>query len=134
NLYDIVTLYFFIVFIVCILLYLFSEVRVEKDLKWYHFLLMLAGIIGMFLLPEGQKENAIITDFQFSTYMLLFISGILASAAMILPGISGSFVFLVIGVYETIIHAVSAMNIKILFIAACGIGIGIIFMSKLIHY
>src|SRR5699024_7865174 len=50
------------------------------------------------------------------------------------PGISGSFVFLVIGVYETIIHAVSAMNIKILFIAACGIGIGIIFMSKLIHY
>src|SRR5699024_7034092 len=90
----------------------------------------LAGIIGMFLLPEGPKENAIITDFQFSTYVLLFISGILASAAMILPGISGSFVFLVIGVYETIIHAVSAMNIKILIIAVCGI----IFMSKLIHY
>lgn len=134
NHHDKVTFYFFIGLIVGILPYLFREVRVEKELEWYHFLLMLAGIIGMFLLPEGPKENAIITDFQFSTYVLLFISGILASAAMILPGISGSFVFLVIGVYETIIHAVSAMNIKILFIAACGIGIGIIFMSKLIHY
>src|SRR5699024_11828871 len=95
NHYDKVSFYFFIGLIVGILSYLFREVRVEKELEWYHFLLMLAGIIGMFLLPEGPKENAIITDFQFSTYVLLFISGILASAAMILPGISGSFVFLV---------------------------------------
>src|SRR5699024_6521371 len=121
NHHDKVTFYFFIGLIFGILRYLFREVRVEKELAGNHFVFMLAGIIGMFLLPEGLKENAIIIDFQFSTYVLLFISGILASAAMILPGISGSFVFLVIGVYETIIHAVSAMNIKILFIAACGI-------------
>src|SRR5699024_1765441 len=119
NHHDIVTFYFHIGHIVRIVPHLFGVVRVEDAIEWYHFLLMLAGIIGMLLLPEGPKENAIITDFQFSTYVLLFISGILASAAMILPGISGSFVFLVIGVYETIIHAVSAMNIKILFIAAC---------------
>src|SRR5699024_11318501 len=59
---------------------------------------------------------------------------ILVRAAMILLLISCLFVFLVIGVYETIIHVVSDMNIKILFIAACGIVIGIIFMSKFIHY
>src|SRR5699024_8028411 len=88
NHYDKVTFYFFIGLIVGILPYLFREVRVEKELEWYHFLLMLAGISAMCFIPKGQKDKSIITDLHFSTYVLLIISGILAIGAMILPGIS----------------------------------------------
>src|SRR5699024_2626534 len=77
NHHDQVTFYFFIGVIVGILPYLFREVSVERELEWYHFLYMLAGIIGMCLLPEGPQENAFITDLLCCSYVLLFLSGIL---------------------------------------------------------
>jgi len=40
----------------------------------------------------------------------LFFAGILASAALIIPGISGSFVFLILGVYPLITHALSSVK------------------------
>lgn len=134
NYHEKVTFFFFTGLIIGILPFLFREVRAERELAWYHFLLLLAGVVCMVLLPVDMTENAVITEFDVSTYVLLFLSGILASAAMILPGISGSLVFVVMGVFRTVIHAVKTLDIKILFIVACGIGIGIILMSKLIHY
>ena len=44
------------------------------------------------------------------SYFLLFLSGFLATSAMILPGISGSFILLIIGVYGAVIS-----NIKTFF-------------------
>ena len=129
-----VTFYFFLGLIIGILPYLFREVRADKEMEWFHVLFLLAGIGAMLLLPESAKETAVISDISFSTYVLLFASGFLASAAMILPGISGSFVLVVLGVYKTVIHAVSTLNIQILLVVAVGIGIGIILMSKIIHY
>lgn len=55
----------------------------------------------------------------------LFISGMIAICAMILPGISGSFILILLGSYFTILNALNDRDlIKVLiFIAGCIVGI-----------
>ena len=72
----------------------------------------------------------------------IFISGAIAICAMILPGISGSFILLILGKYQYIMGVisdlVSGVNIgqNILIIGVFGIGavIGILSFSKLLHW
>lgn len=82
----------------------------------------------------NEEEGAIITSRTTSTYILLFFSGALGSAAMVLPGISGSFILLLIGVYPTVISAVSNFEFDVIIVTGAGILLGIILMSKLINY
>ncbi len=55
----------------------------------------------------------------------LFLSGCIAICAMILPGISGSFILLLLGSYKHILSAVNDRDIVSLlaFVAGCGIGL-----------
>ena len=67
-------------------------------------------------------------------FILLLTAGALAAATMVLPGISGSMLLLLLGLYKPVVDSVSAFNIiNILFI---GIGaiVGIVFASRLIKY
>lgn len=128
------TYYFFVGLIIGVLPFLFRESDAKNTFQWYHYALMLLGIILILALPVNPTESPIITDRSMSTYILLFFSGMIASAAMILPGISGSFIMLVIGVYSTIMHAVSELEIPVIIVVGSGIAIGIITMSKIIHY
>ena len=72
----------------------------------------------------------------------IFLSGAIAICAMILPGISGSFILLILGKYQYIMGVisdlVSGVNIgqNILIIGVFGIGavIGILAFSKLLHW
>lgn len=72
----------------------------------------------------------------------IFLSGAIAICAMILPGISGSFILLILGKYQYIMGVisdlVSGVNIgqNILIIGVLGIGavIGILAFSKLLHW
>ncbi len=75
-------------------------------------------------------------------YWFIFLSGAIAICAMILPGISGSFILLILGKYEFIMGAisdvVSGVNIgsNLLIIGTFGIGaiIGILAFSKFLHW
>lgn len=51
--------------------------------------------------------------------------GALAACAMIIPGISGSFLLLVLGIYSTVIAAVADLNIALLVPVAIGVVIGL---------
>ena len=72
----------------------------------------------------------------------IFLSGAIAICAMILPGISGSFILLILGKYQYIMGVisdlVSGVNIgqNILIIGVLGIGavIGILAFSKFLHW
>ncbi len=57
--------------------------------------------------------------------IFFFLSGVVAICAMILPGISGSFILVLLGKYEQIISAVTQLNIGVLmvFLAGCVIGL-----------
>lgn len=56
----------------------------------------------------------------------LFIFTALAAAAMIIPGISGSFLMVVFGTYNTVIRAVADLNIAILIPVALGAAAGLL--------
>lgn len=55
----------------------------------------------------------------------LFIGGAIAAIAMIIPGISGSFFMLILGIYATIIAAVADLNIPLLVPMALGVIVGL---------
>jgi putative membrane protein len=58
-------------------------------------------------------------------WWVLMAGGAIAICAMILPGISGGFLLLIMGLYPIVIQAVAEMNISLLavFVAGCGIGL-----------
>ena len=64
----------------------------------------------------------------------LFISGAIAICAMILPGISGSFILLILGQYDFILGAVDDRDIVSLFFVAAGAGIGILAFSRVLSW
>ena len=83
---------------------------------------------------KAQAELLTAVDLH-SAWQLVFaaISGALAISAMILPGISGSFVLLLLGQYKNMVTAIN--NRDLIFIAALGIGmvIGIIMFTRLLN-
>ncbi len=66
-------------------------------------------------------------------YVMLFIGGIFISIALILPGISTSYMLLILGIYQPTLNAIETMNFP--FIACLGIGIlaGIILCTKVLE-
>lgn len=67
-------------------------------------------------------------------YWFIFLSGALAICAMILPGISGSFILLLLGKYFFILDAVVQMKIAVLCVFTSGVVIGIIGFSHFLSW
>ena len=66
--------------------------------------------------------------------LLFFIAGVVAISAMILPGISGSFVLLLMGVYFDVLTAINERNLLLLVALAAGCGIGLVAFTRLINF
>ncbi|MFI3167437.1 MAG: DUF368 domain-containing protein [Bacillota bacterium] len=74
-----------------------------------------------------------------ASILWLFVCGIIASSAMIIPGISGSFLLMLIGVYSLIVNSAAVMldlslftqNALVLVPFALGMLVGIIAVSKI---
>lgn len=64
----------------------------------------------------------------------VLVSGSIAITAMILPGISGSFILLLLGKYEFILNAVRDLNVLIIVVFAVGCIIGLISFSNIISW
>ena len=64
----------------------------------------------------------------------VFLSGAIAICAMILPGISGSFILLLLGKYAFVMTAVTEFNILVLVVFAAGCAIGIISFSHFLSW
>lgn len=64
----------------------------------------------------------------------IFISGVIAICAMILPGISGSFILLLMGKYEYILNAVNELKIIVLLVFGMGCAVGIVAFSNVIAW
>jgi len=68
------------------------------------------------------------------TPLFILLSGALASMAMILPGISGSFILVLLGKYETVLSAVNNRDFITVGLVALGAALGLIVFSKLLKY
>ena len=78
-------------------------------------------------------------------YLLkLFICGVVAAGAMIIPGISGSLLLMMLGEYYNVVYLISSLASSLkeksftilspLIILAIGIGVGLVAFSKAINY
>ena len=65
-------------------------------------------------------------------YLQFFLGGGLATAAWMLPGISGSFVLLLLGLYEPFVAAVNGLRIDILAAAGAGIAAGLLLFARVV--
>ncbi|MCZ8542447.1 DUF368 domain-containing protein [Psychrobacillus psychrodurans] len=130
------TNFFFLGLIAGILPFLLKEASSHGMFKTKHIVVFLIGavlIASMAFFKPIETGNSIETLTPLSI-IGLFLAGACASMAMLLPGISGSFILLIIGVYHTAINAITTLNLPIIFIIGSGIAFGFIFSSKGIRF
>lgn len=93
----------------------------------------LALVVVLSVMNEPDLGNPR-TDLSAGLVALLLVSGFVSAAAMIVPGISGSFVLLLLGTYSTIIRAVRDFNLAMLAVVGVGAVLGLVLVAKLINY
>ncbi|MEK3732653.1 MULTISPECIES: DUF368 domain-containing protein [Paenibacillus] len=130
------TQFFFMGLIVGVLPFILRKAEARTRFKTVHIVVLLvaAGLLALTAFLRTDEAIEPITALTGGTAIRLFFSGWLASMAMLLPGISGSFVLLILGAYSTAIAALSSMNISIIAVIGLGAVVGFIVSSRLIRY
>lgn len=64
----------------------------------------------------------------------LFIAGAIAICAMILPGISGSFILVLLGLYSVVLGAVKSFDLALLAVFAAGCLVGLVSFASLLRW
>ena len=103
--------------------------RVESDLRRRHNLVALAlGLVftvAIGLLPPANGSFSSIA---------IFLSGVVAICAMILPGISGAFILLLLGVYEYVLTALIEINLPVISVFVLGCIIGLLTFARVLAW
>ena len=113
----------------------------SKLSNWLVFIITFAIVVTFAFLKSGD----FVIDLNSLTpvgYITLFIVGMISAATMVIPGISGSFVLMLLGYYEPIVNTIKDLtkfdqlghNLLILIPFGLGIVIGIVLVAKLIEY
>ncbi len=113
-------------------LVLASVYFVMKTIKRIHVTVVFLFVIGIaaavsiaLLHPASENKDP----------LYLFICGIVAAASMILPGISGSFVLVLMGNYELImIHSINNVTISVLTLVILGAVVGMLALSHILSW
>ena len=106
----------------------FFMLKAVKNWKAADVLFLIIGIaLGLVvctLTPSQTPDN----------WLFIFLCGAIAICTMILPGISGSFILVVMGKYDYMMSAVSNLDWGTLAIFALGCLAGILAFAKLLHW
>lgn len=89
-----------------------------------------AIVLGMSCLPETGLDFAAAGGFGF---FLLFLAGLLVSVALVLPGISASYMLLLLGLYEITLSAIDRMELLFLSPLILGVLVGILLTTRLLE-
>ena len=108
-----------------------SAIYVARYIKKWNTSVIIAGVAGIitayFITVISPAEAN-------STWWFIFLSGAIAICAMILPGISGSFILLLLGMYKFILEAVGDLNLAVVLTFLAGAAIGIIAFSNVLAW
>lgn len=100
----------------------------QKGLEYYR------GIPVLFLgITAGLLVISAVPAYTPQTLWMLFLAGALASSVMLLPGISGSFVLLIIGQYSHILTALKTGDVVSITVFLCGVAVGFMLSARIIH-
>jgi len=123
--YPILTWAFFFGLILASLYYMLRDVH---DWRLQDYIVLVVGIVlGLVVCTLSPTQTP--DDMWF-----IFICAAIAICTMILPGISGSFILVILGKYDYIMQAVSDLNWPVLIVFALGCVIGLLAFAKLLHW
>jgi putative membrane protein len=108
-----------------------STIYVARTIKKWNAGTAIAGIAGIviayFITVISPAEAN-------TTWWFIFLSGSIAICAMILPGISGSFILVLLGMYKFILSAVGNFELAIILTFLAGAVVGIIAFSNILSW
>ncbi len=112
-------------------LVLASTVLVGRQVKGWNLALASTSVLvtGLTYWLVGQVPIALP-----SSWWFLFLSGALAVCAMILPGISGSYVLILLGQYHTVLTALNERDVAVLGLVILGALCGILTFARLLSW
>lgn len=123
--YPILVWSFFFGLVLASIIYLLKQM---PHWRWQEVLAIIVGSIVALIIVS-------IKPVQLSgEWWMLFLAGAIAICAMILPGISGSFILLLLGMYKVFIEALQSMDLVLLTSFAAGCGLGLLGFSHLLSW
>ena len=143
NYYPLATILFFVGLILGGVPILFNKIKGEmKSIPNYIIFIIMFSFILLFTFVISGEKNVELVSLTFIDYILLFIVGAVASASMVIPGISGSMVLMTVGYYNSILAIISDIfnfenfwhNVSILIPFGLGVIVGILLIAKLITF
>lgn len=112
---------------------LFKKANIKK-IQPYHLLYPLIGILIVLVIALLPKDLfAVQSHESIFGFLLLIFAGVLCAIALVLPGISLSYVLLLFGMYESTMTAIQQLNIMYLLPIALGGVIGTIATTKVLE-
>ena len=108
-----------------------SSILVAKEVKKWDLQTFISLIIGVAVAFWITIASPASTP---NTWWFIMLSGAIAICAMILPGISGSFILLLMGKYASIMKSLNNFDIPVLALFITGAGIGIIAFSHVLSW
>jgi putative membrane protein len=112
-------------------LILASSWFVLKEVDRWRFIEKLLVLLGILLAYLVSVAVPVELD---KNQWMIFLSGAFAICAMILPGVSGSFILLLLGMYTFILEAVHQFNFSVLIVFASGCVLGLMLFSKFLSH
>ncbi|MBW3613072.1 MAG: DUF368 domain-containing protein [Chloroflexi bacterium] len=108
---------------------LFIPLRRMRHIGRPELLLMAVAAVAAFFLV-GLPPRAIADP----PLLLVFAFAAIAICAMILPGVSGAFLLLVLGIYEATLGALSSLDVPYIAVFVAGAAVGLGLFSKLLEW
>ena len=113
-------------------LVLASIIYIAKQIKIWNIKCYLYLIFGLIFAYYITTLNPVVT--QNSSPWFLFLAGMIAICAMILPGISGSFILVLLGAYKPILNAINTKDFLSIIIFMAGAIIGLLTFSRVLKW
>lgn len=108
-----------------------SAIYVARTITKWNLSIIIAGVAGIVI----AYFITVISPAEANTnYWFIFLSGSIAICAMILPGISGSFILVLLGMYKFILDAVGNFELAVILTFLAGAAIGIIAFSNVLSW
>ncbi len=106
-----------------------------KRLSWRSCLYLILGLLVVSLfafIPSGSFQSEM--NAGPASFLLLAAAGVISAAALVLPGISISYLLLLMGIYDEMMRAVSEFYLPFLLPLAAGLVLGILLITKGLEY
>lgn len=116
---------FFFGLIIASVVFVWRQAPVRGAPSWFALVLGAGAMLALVFMPTVQLQASL---------PVVFVSGMVAICAMILPGVSGSFILLMLGVYPEILGAVARFDVVVLLVFVAGCATGLLSFSRLLQW